>query len=166
MAALNTQQVRAAKLRNSFAKNREMVGVTATAGASSVATGAAAGLPILAMVKSYSSFEDAMAGVAKQVDGARDDNGKLTQTYYDMGSAIKKMGESIPMATTDIAALVEGGARMGIQGKDNLLEFARVAATAATAFELPADQVGESLARIAQLYKLPIKNVSQLSDQE
>lgn len=164
MAALNTQQARAAKLRNSFAKNREMVGVTATAGASSVATGAAAGLPILAMVKSYSSFEDAMAGVAKQVDGARDDNGKLTQTYYDMGAAIKKMGENIPMATTDIAALVEGGARMGIQGKDNLLEFARVAATAATAFELPADQVGESLARIAQLYKLPIKNVSQLGD--
>jgi TP901 family phage tail tape measure protein len=164
MAALNARQAQAAKMRSNFAKNREMVGVTATAGASAVATGAAAGLPILAMVKNYSSFEDAMAGVAKQVDGARDDNGKLTQTYYDMGAAIKKMGESIPMATTDIAALVEGGARMGIQGKDNLLEFARVAATAATAFEIPADQVGESLARIAQLYKLPIKNVSQLGD--
>lgn len=164
LAALNARESRAAKLRSNFGKSREMVGVTATAGASAVATGAAAGLPILAMVKNYSSFEDAMAGVAKQVDGARDDNGKLTQTYYDMGAAIKKMGESIPMATTDIAALVEGGARMGIQGKDNLLEFARVAATAATAFELPADQVGESLARIAQLYKLPIKNVSQLGD--
>jgi TP901 family phage tail tape measure protein len=164
LAALNARQARAAKLRSNFGKSREMVGVTATAGASAAATGAAAGLPILAMVKNYSSFEDAMAGVAKQVEGARDDNGKLTQTYYDMGAAIKKMGESIPMATTDIAALVEGGARMGIQGKDNLLEFARVAATAATAFELPADQVGESLARIAQLYKLPIKNVSQLGD--
>ncbi|WP_256669821.1 phage tail tape measure protein [Pseudomonas sp. BC115LW] len=164
LAAMSAQQARAAKLRASFGRNREMVGVTATAGASAVATGAAAGLPILAMVKNYSSFEDAMAGVAKQVEGAREDNGKLTQTYYDMGAAIKKMGESIPMATTDIAALVEGGARMGIQGKDNLLEFARVAGTAATAFELPADQVGESLARIAQLYKLPIKNVSQLGD--
>lgn len=164
LAALNARQSQAAKLRSNFAKNREMVGVTANAGASAVATGAAAGLPILAMVKNYASFEDAMAGVAKQVDGARDDNGKLTQTYYDMGAAIKKMGESIPMATTDIAALVEGGARMGIQGKDNLLEFARVAATAATAFELPADQVGESLARIAQLFKLPIQNVSQLGD--
>lgn len=164
LAALSARQARASKLRNSFAKNREMVGVTATAGASAVATGAAAGLPILAMVKNYSSFEDAMAGVAKQVDGARNDNGQLTQTYYDMGAAIKKMGESIPMATTDIAALVEGGARMGVQGKDNLLEFARVAATAATAFELPADQVGENLARIAQLYKLPIQNVSQLGD--
>ena len=70
------------------------------------------------MIKSYSSFEDAMAGVAKQVDGARDDNGQLTQTYYDMARAIQKMSETIPMATTDIAALVEGAARMGIQGKD------------------------------------------------
>ena len=164
LAALNAQQSRAAKLRGNFSKSRELVGATAMAGASSVATGAAAGLPILGLVKNYSSFEDAMAGVAKQVEGARNDNGELTQTYYEMGAAIKKLGEHIPMATTEIAALVEGGARMGIQGKNNLLEFARVAATAATAFELPADQIGESLARIAQLYKLPIKNVSQLGD--
>lgn len=164
LAALTAQQSRASKLRNNFSKSRELVGATAMAGASSVATGAAAGLPILGLVKNYSSFEDAMAGVAKQVEGARNDNGELTQTYYEMGAAIKKLGEHIPMATTEIAALVEGGARMGIQGKNNLLEFARVAATAATAFELPADQIGESLARIAQLYKLPIKNVSQLGD--
>ncbi|WP_130932224.1 phage tail tape measure protein [Pseudomonas sp. Sample_24] len=164
LAALGKQQERVSRLQRSYSKGREFAGNAAVAGASSGATGAAVGLPILGMVKSYSSFEDAMAGVAKQVDGARDDNGKLTQTYYDMGAAIKKMAEQIPMATTDIAALVEGGARMGVQGKDNLLEFARVAATAATAFELPADQIGENLARIADLYKLPIQNVSQLGD--
>ena len=118
----------------------------------------------MGIVKNYSSFEDAMLGVAKQVEGARDDNGKLTSTYYEMGEAIKKMSETIPMASTEIAALVEGGARMGIQGKDNLLEFARVAANASTAFEIPADQIGENLARIADLFKVPIKNVSQLGD--
>lgn len=53
---------------------------------------------------------------------------------------------------------------MGVSGKDNLLAFAEVAANAATAFELPADQIGENLARIADLYKIPIQNVSQLGD--
>lgn len=164
LSALAKQQERVSKAQRNYSKGKELAGNAAVAGASAGAVGAATGLPIIGMVKDYSRFEDAMAGVAKQVEGARDGNGQLTQTYYDMGAAIKKMSETIPMATTDIAALVEGGARMGIQGKDDLLEFARVAATAATAFELPADQVGESLARIASLYKLPIKNVSQLGD--
>lgn len=164
LAALARQQERVSRAQKNYSRGKELAGNAAVAGASAGAVGAATGMPILGMVKNYSSFEDAMAGVAKQVDGARDSNGKLTQTYYDMGAAIKKMSETIPMATTDIAALVEGGARMGVQGKDDLLEFARVAATAATAFELPAEQVGENLARIAQLYSLPIGNVSQLGD--
>lgn len=164
LTSLNRLQERSAAVRAKLAKGQEFAGNAAMAGASSAATGAAIGGPILGMIKSYSSFEDAMAGVAKQVDGARDDNGQLTQTYYDMARAIQKMSETIPMATTDIAALVEGAARMGIQGKDNLLTFARTAATAATAFDLPADQIGEDLARIAGLYKLPIKNVSELGD--
>ncbi|UUC83845.1 phage tail tape measure protein [Stutzerimonas stutzeri] len=119
---------------------------------------------LMGPVRAYADFEDAMAGVAKQVEGARNANGQLTPTYYEMSDAIKAMSERIPMASTEIAALVEGGARMGIQGKDNLLAFAEVAANAATAFELPADQIGENLARIADLYKIPIQNVSQLGD--
>jgi TP901 family phage tail tape measure protein len=164
LTALARQQERVSRAQRNYSRGKELAGNAAVAGASAGAVGAATGMPILRMVQNYSSFEDAMAGVAKQVDGARDQNGQLTQTYYDMGAAIKKMSETIPMATTDIAALVEGGARMGVQGKDDLLEFARVAATAATAFDIPAEQVGENLARIAALYKLPIKNVSQLGD--
>ena len=164
MQALVRQQKRLAAARAQFDKSQQLAGSMAGVGAGSAAAGAAMGLPVLSMVKDYMSFEDAMAGVAKQVAGARDDNGQLTATYFEMADAIKSMGERIPMATTEIAALVEGAARMGVQGKDNLLSFAEVAANAATAFELPADQIGENLARIADLYKLPIKNVDQLGD--
>ncbi|ENA26419.1 phage tail tape measure protein, TP901 family, core region [Pseudomonas sp. HPB0071] len=164
LASVAAKQEKLARVKASYSKGQELAGSAAMLGASSAATGAALGGPIVGIVKNYSSFEDAMLGVAKQVEGARDDNGKLTSTYYEMGEAIKKMSETIPMASTEIAALVEGGARMGIQGKDNLLEFARVAANASTAFEIPADQIGENLARIADLFKVPIKNVSQLGD--
>lgn len=164
LAALARQQARSEAARSRYAGGRELAGNAASAGASALATATAAGLPVLGAIKQFSSFEDAMAGVAKQVDGARDDNGQLTQTYYDMAAGIKAMSETIPMATADIAALVEGGARMGIQGKEDLLSFAKVAATAATAFELPAEEVSQNLARIANLYKVPIKDISKLGD--
>lgn len=164
MDALSRQARQAAAAKQSFEKTQSLAGSMAANGAGAAAAGAAMGAPVLGAVKSYMSFEDAMLGVAKQVEGARDDNGVLTATYYEMGDAIKAMAERIPMATTDIAALVEGAARMGVQGKENLLSFAEVAANAATAFELPADAIGENLARIADLYKIPIKNVSQLGD--
>lgn len=161
---LTVQQKRLAAAKAQYQGAQGMAGNMAATGASSVAAGVAVGAPVLGAVKSYMAFEDSMLGVAKQVEGARDANGQLTATYYEMGDAIKAMGDKIPMVTTDIAALVEGGARMGIQGKDNLLEFARVAANASTAFELPADQLGEDLARISNLYKLPIKDINQLGD--
>lgn len=161
---ITAQQKRLTAAKSQYQATQSLAGSMAGSGAGAVATGAAVGAPVLGAAKSYMAFEDAMLGVAKQVDGARDGNGKLTATYFEIGDAIKAMGERIPMATTELAALVEGGARMGIQGKDNLLKFAEVAANAATAFELPADQLGEDLARISNLYKLPIKDINQLGD--
>lgn len=161
---ITQQNKRLAKARGQYDRTQQLAGGMTGAGAGAAAAGAAMGVPVLAAAKSYISFEDAMLGIAKQVDGARDDSGQLTSVYYEMGNALKAMAERIPMATTEIAALVEGAARMGVQGKDNLLGFAKVAANAATAFELPADQIGENLARIAGLYKLPIANVDQLGD--
>lgn len=161
---ITTQQKRLAAARGQYDASQALAGSMAGVGAGSAAAGAAMGAPVVATAKAYIDFEDAMLGVAKQVEGARDDSGKLTSVYFEMGDSIKALAERIPMATTEIAALVEGAARMGIQGKDNLLGFTQVAANAATAFELPADQIGENLARIANLYKLPIKNVDQLGD--
>lgn len=164
MQRLTAQTKQLAMARAQYDKTQQLAGSMAGAGAGSAAAGAAMGVPVLSTVQSYMGFEDAMAGVAKQVEGARDGNGQLTSTYFEMADAIKAMAERIPMATTEIAALVEGAARMGVTGKDNLLAFAEVAANAATAFELPADQIGENLARITDLYKIPIQNVSQLGD--
>ncbi|MTZ12794.1 phage tail tape measure protein [Pseudomonas sp. JL972] len=164
LKSLTAQQKRLGQAKAEYERSQQLASSMAATGAGALGAGAAAGAPVLAVISSYSTFEDAMLGVAKQVEGARDESGQLTDVYYEMGAAIKSLGERIPMATTEIAALVEGGARMGIQGKENLLAFAEVAANAATAFELPADQIGENLARIANLYKMPIQNIGELGD--
>jgi TP901 family phage tail tape measure protein len=164
LGKLAAKQNRQRGARSRYEQSLENRDRLAGAGATTMAVGTAVGLPIVKMIRDYSSFEDAMLGVARQVDGARDANGKLTPIYYQMGDAIKAMAEKIPMATTEIAALVEGGARMGIKGKADLLAFAKTAALAATAFDLPADQLSEDMGKIANTYKIPIKDIQQLGD--
>ena len=171
---LGEQQARMNAVRDQYSRRLEVRDRIAGAGATTTAAGLAMGAPVLAAVKSYASMEDAMKGVAKQVNGLRDDNGNRTKQFYDMQDAIKAASEQLPMenGAIDYAALVEGGARMGVTSQDDLFEdqkrdllaFASTAAKAATAFELPADELAEGLGKIAQLYKVPTRNIEQLGD--
>lgn len=171
---LGEAQRRMNAARASYARSLEMRDRIAGAGATTTAAGLAMGAPVMAAVKSYTSMEDAMKGVAKQVNGLRDDNGNRTARFYEMQDAIKAASEQLPMenGAVDFAALVEGGARMNVANPDDswedqkrdLLAFASTAAKAATAFELPADELSESLGKIAQLYKIPTRNIEQLGD--
>jgi TP901 family phage tail tape measure protein len=124
-----------------------------------VALGATVAAPIVQAAK----FETAMLGVAKQVEGARDKNGKLTATYHEMGKAIQQMGREMPLATNDLADMVAAGARMGV-AKDQLIDFTRTAAMMADAFELPAGQLADDMGKIAGLFKIPIPAIGQLAD--
>jgi TP901 family phage tail tape measure protein len=164
LAELNKRASTLRAARYAYDKGMEQRGRLKDGGIATIAAGIAIGAPVAKAVKDYASFEDAMLGVARQVDGARDANGRLTQTYYDMGESIKAMSERIPLATTEIAAIVEAGARMGIKGKENLLAYAETTAIMASAFDLPVDQVGEDVAKIAALYKVPIKSIGDLGD--
>ncbi len=125
-----------------------------------VAAAATLGRPI----KLAADFETAMAGIAKQVQGARDENGKLTPTYYEMGEAIKKMARETPIAANQLAGMVTAAARMGI-AKDDLLDFTRIAVQMATAFEVadPAE-LAERMGKISTLYKVNTRDMVKLGD--
>lgn len=171
---LGEQQARVNAVREQYSRSLEVRDRIAGAGAKTSAAGLAMGAPVVAAVKSYASMEDAMKGVAKQVNGLRDDDGNRTARFYEMQDAIKAASEQLPMenGAVDYAALVEGGARMNVANpndswedqKRDLLAFASTAAKAATAFELPADELSEGLGKIASLYKVPTRNIEQLGD--
>ncbi len=124
-----------------------------------VALGATVASPVVMAAR----FETAMLGVAKQVDGARDSSGKLTRVYYEMGQQIQQLGREIPIATNEIADMVTAGARMGV-AKDELIGFTRTTAMMATAFELPAGELADSMGKIAGLFKIPIPAIGELAD--
>ena len=113
---LGEAQRRMNAARASYARSLEVRDRIAGAGATTTAAGLAMGAPVMAAVKSYTSMEDAMKGVAKQVNGLRDDNGNRTARFYEMQDAIKAASEQLPMenGAVDFAALVEGGARMNV----------------------------------------------------
>ena len=157
-----------------YARAKETGEKLQSSGMKTAATGAAVLAPVAAAIKSYSNLEDAMKGVSKQVNGLRDNNGNRTAQFAEMQNAIKDAAENLPMpnGAVDYAALVEGGARMGVANSDDpwqkqkkdLLDFANTAAMASKAFELPADQLSESLGKIAGLYKIPIQDIGKLGD--
>ncbi|MBY0088394.1 phage tail tape measure protein [Brevibacillus brevis] len=119
--------------------------------------------PLVATAQAAMKFEDSMLGVARQVQGARDENGKLTQVYYDMGKQIQQLGREIPIATNEIADMVTAGARMGV-AKDELIGFTKTSSMMATAFEMPAGELAEQMGKIAGLYKIPIPAIDELAD--
>ncbi|HEI6862320.1 TPA: phage tail tape measure protein [Yersinia enterocolitica] len=165
---------RVAAARSSYDRGQELRGKLQSGGMTALATGAVMAAPVALALKSYTGMEDAMKGVAKQVNGLRDDNGQRTAQFYEMQNAIKDAAELAPLpgGAADFAALVEGGARMGVategadwaQQKKELLDFANVSAKASKAFELPAGELAESLGKISGLYKIPTKDIEQLGD--
>jgi len=164
LQVLNKRQQALHAARANYDKTISQRDKLAMAGATTTAAGVAMSMPILKAIKDYASFEDAMLGVARQVDGAKDANGNYTKSYYEMGDAIKAMSERLPMTSIEFANIVEAAARMGIQGKSDLLTFAETAAKAAIAFDLPVDELSDQMGKIAALYKVPIKNIGQLGD--
>ncbi|WP_439841270.1 phage tail tape measure protein [Aeromonas veronii] len=166
LGQLADQQKRMNQVKANYRKTQDLRGQIAGHGAGAIAAGTAMGLPVLGAIKGYADFEDAMKGVAKQVDGARDSAGKLTPVYFRMSKQMKDLAEDLPMqnGAIDFAALTTGGARMGVQGEENLINFAKTNAMASKAFEEPAEKLAEDLGKIANLYKIPISEIEGLGD--
>jgi len=107
--------------------------------------------PLVAATKAAMDFETAMGGVAKQVQGARDDNGNLTQTYYDMQTNIMQLSRELRMMPNTVADTTAAAARMGVQGTDALNEFVKMSVQMGVAFEGSGDQIAEQMAKIANI---------------
>ena len=107
--------------------------------------------PLAAAAKVAIDFETAMGGVAKQVQGARDDNGELTPTYYQMQSNVMALSRELRMLPADVANTTAAAARMGVQGADALNDFVKMSVQMGVAFEGSGDQIAEAMAKIANI---------------
>lgn len=115
-------------------------------------------------VQAAVDFESAMADVAKVVDGLRDENGNLTDTYYAMSDSIVQMSKNIPMAAEDLAAITAAAGTAGIAA-DELTTFTETAAKMGVAFDTTAEQAGDWMAKWRTSFSMGQEEVTALADQ-
>lgn len=122
-----------------------------------IGTAVALSAPFVAGAKASIEFESAMAEVNKTVNFASQDGLKK------LGDGIKQLSLEIPLPAKELANIASSGGQLGVAEKD-LLGFTKTVAKMGVAFDMSADQAGESMAKLANVYKIPIANISQVGD--
>lgn len=119
---------------------------------------------ISSSINSAVSFEGAMADVAKVVDGLKDQNGNLTQSYYDMSKSLIDMSKRIPMTAEQLSQITASAGTAGIALED-LASFTETAAKMGVAFDTTAEQAGDWMAKWRTSFSMSQEQVTALADQ-
>lgn len=117
---------------------------------------AAMGLSLAAPVRAAMQFESAFADVRKVLDGSEAEMAGLS-------NALLLMGRTLPLAHTEIAALAAAGGQLGVAMRD-LPSFVETTAQMAVAFDMQAAEAGDAMAKIANVYQIPIGEIGRLGD--
>ena len=119
--------------------------------------GLAASAAGLATMAGYAiDFESAMADVRKVVDGTDEQFDALTDR-------IKELTGELPITAEGLAAIAAQGGQLGVP-IEKLDQFVTLAAKMGTAFELSVEQAGNAVAKLSNIFNIPIENVEELGD--
>lgn len=108
-------------------------------------------------IKTAMSFESSMAEIDKTVEFA------TSNGLANMRKELQALTTQIPQTFEELAAVTATGGQLGIAEKD-LVHFTEVMAKMGVAFDLPAQQVADSMAKIANVFQIPIANIDRLGD--
>ena len=133
-------------------------------GAQSLAAGATITAPLVGSVRDFMSFEDAMLGVVRQVDGLKDKAGNLTPEFEQWKLKIQDLSKELPLTTVQIANMIESAARMNV-AKDELEDFVRLNTQMAVAFDAAnPDELVEQYGKVTNNFHLSAKASRELAD--
>lgn len=124
--------------------------------AAAVAGAALAGAIGLSINKAQ-SWETAMSEINKTVDFAAEDG------LANMRKGLQELTTQIPQTFEELAAVTATGGQLGI-AEENLLGFTETMAKMGVAFDIPAQQAADSMAKIANVFQIPIENIDRLGD--
>lgn len=103
------------------------------------------------------SFEEAMADVKKVVDFDEPEGLKK------LSGRLMEMTRTIPLAKEELAQIAAAGGQLGIK-QQGLPIYVETVAKMATAFDMMPDVAGTSMAKLANVYKIPLDQISSLGD--
>lgn len=102
-------------------------------------------------------FESAMADVLKVVDF------KTPNGFKDLSDDLLELTRTIPLTAVELAQIAAAGGQLGVAEQD-IKSFTTTIAKMSTAFDMSAETAGDSMAKLANVYKIPIKEIDKLGD--
>ncbi|WLS03114.1 phage tail tape measure protein [Shinella oryzae] len=101
-------------------------------------------------------FESAFADVRKVVEAS-------DEQFQNMSRTIKAMSRELPMTSVEIAQLFAAAGESGVATQD-LKAFAEMASRVGIAFDMSAENAGESLAKLKTQFGLTVAETGDLAD--
>ena len=161
---LNAKQAAYNQYRGQVEKLKDISGKAQIIGAQATAAGATITAPLAKSVSDFMNFEDAMVGVARQVQGLKDNAGNFTPEFDEWKNKIQALSTELPLTTVEIANMIESAARMDIP-KDELEDFVRLNTQMATAFDaVNPDELTENFGKVSKNWNLSIQASKELAD--
>ena len=105
----------------------------------------------------FISFESAMADVRKVVEFKEADG------LQKLSTRLIEMTRYIPIAKEGLAAIAAAGGQLGVDEHD-LPQFVNTVAKASVAFDMLPDAAGEAMAKLSNVYQIPITEMTELGD--
>ncbi|MEJ1412797.1 MAG: phage tail tape measure protein [Candidatus Sedimenticola sp. (ex Thyasira tokunagai)] len=103
------------------------------------------------------NFESAMADVKKVVNFTEAGGAEK------LGRQLINMTKVIPIAKEGLAAIAASGGQLGVAA-DKLPAFVETAAKMATAFDMLPEDAGDAMAKLSNIYQIPIEQMGRLGD--
>ena len=125
-----------------------VVGVTALGAA-------LAALAATGIAKFAADYEEALIGVAKTT-------GLGDAAIDDLSIAFRQLSKEIPISAKEIAGIGQIAGQLGIQSVADIEAFTETVAKIASVTDFATQEAGESLARLSNIFGLPIQQVGKL----
>lgn len=157
------QMRRVQQLEQAYQKRALTAGAVGATGYAMQAAGRKGFGAALGPVQQFMAHEDAMLGIARQVPGARNEMGQLTEVYRTAEQQVRALSGEIPLATTAIADMMTAAARMEVP-TDQLAAQVKLAAEMAIAFDAVPAEIAESMGKVAKNFQIPLTQIRGLAD--
>lgn len=110
-----------------------------------------------APIKAAIDFESAMADVKKVVDF------DTPEGFKKLSKEILELTNTLPMTAEQLATITATGGQLGVAEKD-LKAFTTTIAKMSVAFDMSADESADAMAKLANVYAIPINEIDKLGD--
>lgn len=115
------------------------------------------GSSIAALSQGAIDFESAMADVRKVVDF------DTPEQFHKMEKDLLALSRVIPLNVEKLAQIAAAGGQLGV-AREDIKSFTEQIAKMSVAFDMSAEESGDAMAKLANVYKIPIKEISNLGD--